>query len=709
MTPAGASARRWLSAGLFAAAFSLYLCSRAPGLVPYRDTGEMALAAHSLGVAHPPSYPLYAVAGRLFDAFAFGDSPSRLSLLSALSAAAAVAGVGFAAAGIWGPAAALFAAPLLATNATLWSVATVQEMYALTVLFAVLLFALGMRLRETGSTKGWYGACLLFGLFLGNRTDLLLWAPGLIVLGLPRDWKRSLPLAAAFGLLGLAIYLYLPLRSAQGPWLDWNHPAALSNFWGSLTRRGYGATLDLLSKNYRMGELFLPNLKVYALHAWNSFGLLGLAAVLFGAGTAWKVDRRRAAGGLLLWGFSGPLFLFLANMPPNPHALAIVEPHYLLSDVVLVFFAAEGAAAALAISGLKPPAVVLGSLAVLAAVVQPVFAGRFVEMNRRWNLFLYDFQGNALRSTPKDGILIAKKDVQLFSLWSAQRVLGRRPDIRLVAQGIAHSPWYRASQARDGSPLQLGPLRSAEDFHRFFAANPGPVFATPDAEIPIELEPLGVRGAAVALSSAGLREPDPSPFLVHRGDYRYEKRPDFFTADLTASLASVRQRRGAAAVAAGDLPLAERELLAAWSMKRNSPQVAAFLGFAYFQANDLKRARDAYLLSTRLFDETLALAEEYRSLPDLKDNLRKGAADASLNLGVCLEKLGDRSEAERLYRRAIAFNPRYARAYFNIAVLYWKSNPARAVIELEAALRADANFVDAQKYLAIARARMQAR
>jgi len=42
-------------------------------------------------------------------------------------------------------------------------------------------------------------------------------------------------------------------------------------------------------------------------------------------------------------------------------------------------------------------------------------------------------------------------------------------------------------------------------------------------------------------------------------------------------------------------------------------------------------------------------------------------------------------------------------------VLYWKSNPARAVIELEAALRADANFVDAQKYLAIARARMQAR
>jgi tetratricopeptide (TPR) repeat protein len=699
-----------IAAGLFAASLLLYLCSRAPGLVPYRDTGEMVVAAHSLGVAHPPSYPLYVLFGRLFDAIPLGDAAGRLGLLSVVSAAGAVAILGFVCAGAWGPAAALFAAATFATNPTFWSVAQVQEMYALTALFAMTLFGLGLRLSRKGGIRAWYAACLAFGLFLGNRTDLLLWAPGLVVLGLPRGWKRTLPLAAAFGLLGLAVYLYLPLRSLQGPWLDWNHPATAANFWGSLTRKGYGATLDLLSKNYAAGELFLPNLKVYAVHLWDAFGALGLAAAAAGIAAAWRSDRRRAAGTLLLWAFSGPLFLFLANMPPNPHALAIVEPHYLLSDAALAFFVAEGAAAVLGVAATRwalfsrvvPASLLLAG----AALVQPGLSGRFSDMERRWDLLLYDFQGNALRSTPEGAALVAKKDVQLFSLWEATLVSGRRPDVALVSQGIAHSAWYRASQSRHGSRLLLGRLKSKDDFVRFIEGNPMPAYATPDSEIPAGLEPLPGRGLLVRLSPAPSASPDPEPFLVKRGDYRYERRPDFFTADLVSSFAASRQRRGAQATARGAYRESLPDLIGAWSMKRNSPQTAAYLGFAYFQSGEMEKARDAYVLADRLFSETLTLAEQYHSLPELKANVRRSAADASLNLGVCYEKLGNRGEAERHYRRAIALNPRYARAHFNIAVLYWGSDLRRSVAELEAALRADPHYAPARKYLSVAKRKL---
>src|ERR1019366_1204989 len=48
---------------VFAAAFSLYLGCLYPAIAP-RDSSDMASAAMTLGVAHPPGYPLYSVLGR---------------------------------------------------------------------------------------------------------------------------------------------------------------------------------------------------------------------------------------------------------------------------------------------------------------------------------------------------------------------------------------------------------------------------------------------------------------------------------------------------------------------------------------------------------------------------------------------------------------------------------------------------------------------
>jgi len=78
----------------------------------------------------------------------------------------------------------------------------------------------------------------------------------------------------------------------------------------------------------------------------------------------------------------------------------------------------------------------------------------------------------------------------------------------------------------------------------------------------------------------------------------------------------------------------------------------------------------------------------------------------ALNLGVCLEKLGQSGEAERSYRRALLLNPRYTRAHFNIGVLYWKKDLRQAVREFEAALRIDPNDAQSRKYYEIARRRL---
>src|SRR5207302_40 len=156
---------------------------------------------------------------------------------------------------------------------------------------------------------------------------------------------RRLAVAGAAGAGGLSIYLFLPVRSATGPLLDWNHPAVLSNFLDSILRTRYGGTLDLISRNYATGEMFGDNLVRWGAHLWDAFGPAGLAAALAGCAAGFKEDRRRWLGRAACWWWSGPVFIFLANMPPNPHAMAILEPHYLLSDAVLVFWTADGVAA----------------------------------------------------------------------------------------------------------------------------------------------------------------------------------------------------------------------------------------------------------------------------------------------------------------------------------------------------------------------------
>src|SRR6185295_2563958 len=76
---------------LFFGFFALYVHSMAPGLAPYRDTGEMVVSAGTLGVSHPPSYPLYILLGRAFENLPLAEPAYRLSLLSCAAGAAAVA------------------------------------------------------------------------------------------------------------------------------------------------------------------------------------------------------------------------------------------------------------------------------------------------------------------------------------------------------------------------------------------------------------------------------------------------------------------------------------------------------------------------------------------------------------------------------------------------------------------------------------------
>ncbi|MEK7277464.1 MAG: DUF2723 domain-containing protein [Chloroflexota bacterium] len=226
----------------------LYLRTLGP-TVGEADTFEFQVNAIRLGISHGSGYPLYLIAAKLFSLLPIGGTAAfRVNLSSAAFGVTAALMV-FAVARALGArrAASWIAALSFATSIGFWSRAVEAEVYTLHVtLVGVILLIVLWKLEvgrpkdgrlEVGGWKlevgGWrldYLLAFVFGLSLTNHLTTILLAPAvLIAFGISLIAYRLSPSAIShhpsasrlgiwifgFGicfLLGLSLYLYLPLR-----------------------------------------------------------------------------------------------------------------------------------------------------------------------------------------------------------------------------------------------------------------------------------------------------------------------------------------------------------------------------------------------------------------------------------------------------------------------------------------------------------------
>src|SRR4051812_18177246 len=228
------------AAFVFVAALLLYARTLAP-TVTLVDSGELIVAAHALGVAHPPGFPLYVMLAHLASLVPIGNVAVRVNFASAIFAASA-AGVMTLLAGEAIPlvatrtsrlivtASATAAGLLLACSRTLWSYATVAEVYTLNTLLILTILFLMLRWRNADTKKdvSLYSAATVFGLALGvHHVTVASILPGIAVFVYRTEgWRffssKRLVFAALFSLGALLlVYSYLPLAAARDPVLNW--------------------------------------------------------------------------------------------------------------------------------------------------------------------------------------------------------------------------------------------------------------------------------------------------------------------------------------------------------------------------------------------------------------------------------------------------------------------------------------------------------
>jgi tetratricopeptide (TPR) repeat protein len=480
---------------VFLVALLLYCWTLAP-TVTLTDSGELIVVARGLGIAHPPGVPLWIILGHLASLVPFGNIAVRINFSSALFAALACAMLTLTVAELTitasylatskrrkkvaqqsktaeesGPARLLFAAPalggglLMAFSRTLWSYATITEVYALNTLLILVVFFLMLRWRRrivgdkmhvgtpinagevtsriTSYDAYLYAAALVFGLALGvHHVTVALTLPAITVIvyrtqGVRFFTGRRLIYAALISIGALiAVYTYLPLAASRSPVINWGHPRSLQEIWWHLTGRQYQVYFSFRPEI--MGEQFAEFCRM----ALRQFGFpwLPLSLVLAVAGfvDAFKRDRTT------FW------FLLTIIIADLAYALSYEiaedkDAYYLPTFISIAIAAGLGIRWMIRRAVSKP--VPAGTVSLMVATVVLLvcaitLAANWPFNNRRQYFIAHDYVENLLSAIAPNSLLLTLDWQVVSPMFYAQEIEQRRRDVKIVDINLLRRSWY---------------------------------------------------------------------------------------------------------------------------------------------------------------------------------------------------------------------------------------------------------------------------
>ncbi len=561
------------------AALALYVATVAPGVLP-ADSGEFQLAAATLGIAHPPGYPLYIMLGWAFTRLTLDNPAWGLNLFSTLIAAATLTVVVVAVRALpLGPrtpftrlVASLAATLTLVGATTFWAQATTANIRILVALFSALLFWLGLRAMVQPTLGRLVWLALVTGLGLSHHGSLAFVALpvwGSVAWSWIREARarqarqgrrrlgRNIGVVVVAGIVGLLPVLYLPLRGAPGvpP-----HPEALVGLDAVLNHalaRGFGGDMFAFARP----SLLPDRLRILADILRIEFGwpLVALAAVGFV-----RVILRGRVGLLLGGGFALPAFVAITYRAPQ--TVEYLMPAY-VAFALLVGAALTGDWASilphLKLAGRRYVTMTMRVgqvVALLGAVILAV-----VNIIALWPSYAALHHDDTTRQAAQAFLAAAPPDAPAFAgwhqatpLWYLQYVDGLRQDVNVEYVTPAGAEYYPTTWRRL--------LEDAAQRDPALATNRYPTYA----DAPFTLAPAG--------SGFMVQQGDPPiPDGAHAVDAAFEGGPVLATAQWgqppnTAGEPSSPVPLGGVTVEAGDAMTIDLY----WRMVEAAPSDLAF-------------------------------------------------------------------------------------------------------------------------------------
>lgn len=513
--------RRLVALGVFAIALLSYSLTMIPH-VGFTDSGELAGACATLGVAHPTGYPLFVLIGHvwtllplplsviakmnLFAAVCTAFSASMMFLLLHLllewwDASGAIRSLAKKGAptkkqrkGMENPATtneertipssapsdlvrtiiAASGALLYAFARTVWDQAVGIEVYSLhlaLVTSTLYMFCNGI-IRSSQRTL--LVAALLLGLsFTNHLTTILLVVPVIVLFFVrPNETthvskervKQFIRLLGVIMACSL-VYLSLPLISSTEPLFNWG---SVHRGWEQFSYHVFGKQYSVwmfsdepgaVRKQFGMLTSLLPHNLAY----------VGILLALYGLIVLLRTPSRRAMGIFFLL-----LCICGVGYSVN-YSIPDIESYFLSTFIALVCCATI---AVYALATRYP-------VATYACMLLPVVsvADNMSVCNQRENTLVRDYVHCMIDPLPKNAVVISQQwDYFCSAFWYMQQLEGYRPDVILIEKELLRrtwyplqlSRWYPAFMAKAKSPMDdyLADLRAFENDSKVFMSDP---------------------------------------------------------------------------------------------------------------------------------------------------------------------------------------------------------------------------------------------
>ncbi len=650
--------KRSIPAIVFMTAFIAYLLTVCP-TVYVGDSGEMIAAAYTMGIAHPPGYPLYCMTGKIMSYIPAGTIALRVNLTAAVFSALAVSALYLFLSSFAGSLtlslAAAFAALAFGFSSTFWSQALMTKggLYGLNAFITALLLLMLLKIKkEAGSNrlKNLRLLAIISGFGLANHNTIAPLIPFVILYALylvTFDFKDRIKRAFWFSIYGiycgalalvfaLLIYMYLPLRSAANPPIDWGHPANFYNFLNHVLRKQYSLGFEA-----RSFSVFLGQLGTYFKFMTTQFSTFIIWLILPGAWYCYKKAGRGIFLILLITFLLTSLGLVLmSNFKWTAMDLYVNEvffiPSYLVCAVwlffgILFFFdLARGGKAGVLIT------------AVSASCMLLPLAQNFRVIDRSRNTIAYDFGVNILKTPEKGAVLFLSGDNPTFIPAYLQMVEKAREDLEIfddygrVFRNIYGDDFLRMATGVYQKRLNEVQRQIINTSGRVIYCYPGSnIDNMDDLKMHYEgiLKKIGGRpsGKRFEYSLKGINDK-----TIHM---------DYFCREL---IGQYYMTNGDQFAALGSPKDAMQEYLTAMETAYDNPMIQNSIGQAV----------------SRISPE--------KAIPFYQNVIKNGSVSSDLynNLGTAYYGAGKLDESIAEYRKAIELDGKYFKSYFNLGVTY---------------------------------------
>ncbi len=440
--------------------FVVYATTLSP-TVGIIDSGELAAVACTLGIAHPTGYPLFTLMGRVFSSLPIaGEEIVRLNIMSAIVTAFSVSCFVLlnlavmrvlasvkegAARGGRGPttvavAASVGASMLLGFSRTAWTQALGVEVYSLHLLLVTMTLVLFLSLvagpghdRET-ATAGWRLAAFLLGLCFTNHMTTVLLIPGMLSLylsrfGVKKESLYHLVSLIPFFLLGLSLYLYLPVRASHAPLFSWGDVTSVERFLWHVTGKQYRVWLfssfDVAGRQLVYFGESLPR----------EFGYAGLFLAALGIATLWRRTR-------MILVFTLVLFLTCVSYSIN-YDIHDIDSYFLLAYLVVAVWAGCGLYALLIWleRRTRVPRIALFALSLAAPLISCLH--HYGDTDQSQDFMVEDYTMNMFASLDSNAVVLSYQwDYWVSASYYYQAVKHLRTDLIVIDKELLRRSWY---------------------------------------------------------------------------------------------------------------------------------------------------------------------------------------------------------------------------------------------------------------------------